>query len=202
MLERSGPHRRHLALLVCCCSALTVFVVGTVRGADEIAPNPTPVLKQYCFQCHGGATPMGGVNLQQLTSQTSVGESFATWGKVAAVLEQHRMPPQGMPQPSDVQRQQAVAWIRAELNAYAKKHDGDPGRVTVRRLTSGEYAYAIHDLTGIDLDAGIDAASDSVGGEGFTSFGDVQFMQDANLERYLAAAEDHRRPRRDRRRAR
>ena len=36
--------------------------------------------------------------------------------------------------------------------------------------------------------AGIDAASDSVGGEGFTSFGDVQFMQDANLERYLAAA--------------
>ena len=98
------------------------------------------------------------------------------------------MPPQGMPQPGDAQRQQAVAWIRAELSAYAKKHDGDPGRVTVRRLTSGEYAYAIHDLTGIDLDAGIDAASDSVGGEGFTSFGDVQFMQDANLERYLGAA--------------
>ena len=98
------------------------------------------------------------------------------------------MPPKGMPQPTDAQRQQAVAWIRAELNAYAKKHDGDPGRVTVRRLTSGEYAYAIHDLTGIDPEAGIDAASDSVGGEGFTSFGDVQFMQDANLERYLAAA--------------
>ena len=104
------------------------------------------------------------------------------------MLEQNRMPPKGMPQPTDAQRQQAVAWIRAELNAYAKKHDGDPGRVTVRRLTSGEYAYAIHDLTGIDPEAGIDAASDSVGGEGFTSFGDVQFMQDANLERYLAAA--------------
>src|SRR5205085_2719767 len=29
---------------------------------------------------------------------------------------------------------------------------------------------------------------DSVGGEGFTNFGDVQFMQDANLERYLNAA--------------
>jgi Protein of unknown function (DUF1592)/Protein of unknown function (DUF1588)/Protein of unknown function (DUF1585)/Protein of unknown function (DUF1587)/Protein of unknown function (DUF1595) len=131
---------------------------------------------------------MGGVSLQQLTAQASVGESFAAWGKVAAVLEQNRMPPKGMPQPSDTQRQQAVTWIRAELTNYAKKHDGDPGRVTVRRLTSGEYAYAIHDLTGIDPEAGIDAASDSVGGEGFTSFGDVQFMQDANLERYLAAA--------------
>jgi hypothetical protein len=131
---------------------------------------------------------MAGVNLQQLTSQTSIGEGFQTWGKVAAALEQNRMPPKGMPQPPDAQRQQVVAWIRGELNAYAKKHDGDPGRVTVRRLTSDEYAYAIHDLTGIDPETGIDAASDSVGGEGFTSFGDVQFMQDANLERYLAAA--------------
>ena len=131
---------------------------------------------------------MAGVSLQQLTSQSSVGESFQTWEKVAAALEQNRMPPKGMPQPDDTQRRQAIAWIRAELTAYAKKHDGDPGRVTVRRLTSGEYAYAIHDLTGIDPELGIDAASDSVGGEGFTSFGDVQFMQDSNLERYLAAA--------------
>jgi hypothetical protein len=69
---------------------LAVFVVGTVRGADEIAPNPTPVLKQYCFQCHSGATPMGGVSLVQLASQTSVGESFAAWGKVASVLEQRK----------------------------------------------------------------------------------------------------------------
>jgi hypothetical protein len=93
---------------------------------------------------------MGGVSLQQLTAQSSVGESFQTWEKVAAALEQNRMPPKGMPQPNDTQRRQAIAWIRAELTAYAKKHDGDPGRVTVRRLTSGEYAYAIHDLTGID----------------------------------------------------
>ncbi|HSV14549.1 MAG TPA: DUF1587 domain-containing protein, partial [Tepidisphaeraceae bacterium] len=131
---------------------------------------------------------MGGVNLQQLTSQASVGESFATWGKVATVLEEHRMPPKGMPQPADDERQNAAKWIRTELATYFKKHDGDPGRVTVRRLTSGEYAYAIHDLTGIDPDTGVDASSDSVGGEGFTNFGDVQFMQDANLERYLAAA--------------
>src|SRR5260370_22262551 len=154
-----GPHRRHLTLLRSCCAFLAVLVVGTLRGADEIGPNPTPVFRQYCFQCHGGATPMGRVSLQQLTSQASVGESFSAWGKVAAVLEQHRMPPQGMPQPGDVQRQQAVAWIRAELNAYAKKHDGDPGRVTVLRLTSGEYVSSIPHLTGFDLHPAIDAAS-------------------------------------------
>ncbi len=99
------------------------------------------------------------------------------------------MPPKGMPQPPEEQRQAAATWVRAELGAYAKKHDGEPGRVTVRRLTSGEYAYSIQDLTGVEVeDTGIDASSDSVGGEGFTNFGDVQFMQDQNLERYLEAA--------------
>ena len=60
--------------------------------------------------------------------------------------------------------------------------------MTVRRLTSAEYAYAVRDLTGIDVKVGIDASSDSVGGEGFANFGDVQFVQDASVERYLEAA--------------
>src|SRR6185295_1115745 len=68
------------------------------------------------------------------------------------------------------------------------EHAGDPGRVTVRRLTSAEYAYAIRDLTSIDIPVGIDASSDSVGGEGFANFGDVQFVQDESIERYLEAA--------------
>ena len=57
----------------------------------------------------------------------------------------------------------------------------------MRRLTSGEYAYTIRDLTGLDLKFD-EFGTDSVGGEGFTNFGDVQFMADANLERYLEAA--------------
>jgi hypothetical protein len=123
-----------------------------------------------------------------LSAQGLTGENFQQWGKVAAALEQNVMPPKFMPQPSDAERAQAIAWVRAELGAYAKKHDGDPGDAPVRRLTSGEYVYTIKDLTGLDLNTGIDSSSDSVGGEGFTNFGAVQFMQDANLERYLAAA--------------
>ena len=131
---------------------------------------------------------MAGVSLVKLTGQASVAESYQTWEKVAAVLEQHRMPPKGMPQPTDDQRAAAANWIHSELRAAAKKNEGDPGRITVRRLTSGEYAYAVEDLTGLEIDTGIDASSDSVGGEGFSNFGDVQFMQDANLQRYLEAA--------------
>ena len=93
-----------------------------------------------------------------------------------------------MPQPTEEERRVAISWIRAELDGYARKHAGDPGRVTVRRLTSGEYGYSIQDLTGLDLKVEHDLVADEVGGEGFSNFGDVQFIQDAGMERYLEAA--------------
>ena len=130
---------------------------------------------------------MAGVSLLKLTS-TPVGDGFTAWQKVASVLDQNRMPPKGVPQPTEEQRHAALGWVRTELTTFANKNAGDPGRVTVRRLTSGEYGYAIRDLTGVDLDIARDFANDSVGGEGFMNFGDVQFIQDANLERYLATA--------------
>ena len=163
-----------------------VSVLETVQGIDQSAA--AGIFKQYCFQCHGLTAPKAGVSIERLTAQGLVDENFRQWEKVAAALEQKAMPPKFMPQPSDAERAQAIAWVRAELSAYAKKHDGDPGEAPVRRLTSGEYSYTIKDLTGLDMDVGIDSSSDSVGGEGFTNFGAVQFMQDANLERYLAAA--------------
>ena len=164
-----------------------MFLLAAGAQAADLSIPPVATLKKYCFQCHGKAA-MGGVNLEELTAQKSVGERFQQWDKVASVLEEKRMPPPKMPQPENGDRQAAARWIRASLRDYARQHAGDPGRVTVRRLTSSEYAYTIRDLTGIDLKMDGDIASDSVGGEGFTNFGDVQFMEDAKLERYLETA--------------
>ncbi|MBS1790231.1 MAG: DUF1592 domain-containing protein [Acidobacteria bacterium] len=166
----------------------SIIFVGSAQEPGKTAENVKATIQQYCVMCHTGTSAKAGMNLAGLIEQSSVGDSFRQWEKVAEVLEQKAMPPKAMPQPTDDERAQAVTWIRSALRDYAKTHDGDPGKVTVRRLTSGEYAYAVKDLTGLDLDLGIDSSSDSVGGEGFTNYGDVQFMQDANLERYLSAA--------------
>jgi mono/diheme cytochrome c family protein len=179
---------RELVLALCTGAVVALISGRSVQGADEAGANVAGTFRKYCFQCHGNGAAMAGVSLQQLIAKPSVGENSQMWEKVAGAVEQNRMPPKGLPQPSDAERAHAASWIRSELAAFAKKNAGDPGRVTVRRLTSGEYDYAIQDLTGFDLDTGIDATTDSVGGEGFTNFGDVQFMQDATLERYLAAA--------------
>ena len=129
-----------------------------------------------------------GVNLERLVAEPSVADSFKQWNKVAAALEQNAMPPEGAPAPSEQDRREAARWIRASLADYSARHEGDPGRVTIRRLTSAEYANTIRDLTGVELDLEHHFAGDAVGGEGFSSFGDVQFMGDSNLERYLDVA--------------
>jgi hypothetical protein len=181
------------------CGIAFIAVGGNIRGASTSNPNPHPapaakstapeLFTQFCFPCHSGNTPQAGINIEKLaTNQIPVGEGFQTWTRIAAALEGHVMPPSVMPQPEEKDRAAAAAWIHSQLSTFAKKHDGDPGKVTVRRLTSGEYAYSILDLTGVNIETGIDASSDSVGGEGFSNFGDVQFMQDANLEHYLDAA--------------
>ena len=187
MLSRLGARPCKAALAAGTCALLALVGSRSVRGADDSAAVAAN-FRKYCFQCHGNAAATAGVNLEQLTATPDFGAGFATWKKVSAALDQQHMPPKGLPQPPDAERQHMVAWIREGLDAHIRKTAGDPGRVTVRRLTSGEYAYAVHDLTGIDPDVGIDASSDAAGGEGFTNFGDVQFVQDATLERYLSAA--------------
>jgi mono/diheme cytochrome c family protein len=156
------------------------------------APAAPEVFKEYCFECHGTDKPKADLSIERLAgdpSPVSIGAKWQDWERVAEMLESGKMPPKEATLfPTDNERAGATSWIRTSLKAYEDKYAGDPGHVTVRRLTSAEYAYAVRDLTGIDIKVGIDASSDSVGGEGFANFGDVQFVQDANIERYLEAA--------------
>jgi hypothetical protein len=128
-------------------------------------------------------------DMLERTSNVAVAERADAWEAIARMLETRQMPPDGADRfPSEAERVAAADWIKASLAAYDAEHAGDPGRVTVRRLTSAEYAYAIRDLTGVEPEIGVDASSDAVGGEGFANFGDVQFVQDATVERYLESA--------------
>ncbi|MBK9171124.1 MAG: DUF1592 domain-containing protein [Bryobacterales bacterium] len=182
-MERSSWSRIYFFVSAVCL----LLTQSSVRATGEPARSATATFRQYCLGCHGKAA-MGGLSLEKLLAEESVGDSFLHWERVALALEDRQMPPSKMPQPSDSDRAHAAAWIRSRLREYAEKHAGDPGRVTVRRLTGAEYTYTIRDLTGLDLEVGGDLSADSAGGEGFTNFGDVQFMDDAGLERYLEAA--------------
>ncbi|MEP6914290.1 MAG: DUF1587 domain-containing protein, partial [Acidobacteriota bacterium] len=178
---------------VSAAAALMSAQAPVARRASAASPAPPATFQKYCFECHGGAKHRGDVSIERLlkqSAQSSVGRYSSDWEKVVEMLEKREMPPPDKATlfPTDEERAATALWVKAALKAHEVEFAGDPGRVTVRRLTSAEYAYAIHDLTGIDVPVGVDASSDSVGGEGFTNFGDVQFMEDTSVERYLEGA--------------
>jgi mono/diheme cytochrome c family protein len=168
-------------------------VASHAAARAAAADAPAAVFEKYCSECHSGARPKANLDIEKLTermSSTAVGEKADTWDDVLGMLESRDMPPPDDAEafPTDKERASAVAWIKGALAQFETEHGGEPGRVTVRRLTSAEYAYTVRDLTGVDIKTGIDASSDSVGGEGFANFGDVQSVQDTTVEHYLEAA--------------
>lgn len=154
----------------------------------SLTPDGVVLFKRYCFDCHNATTTEGQVNLEQMSVGPAFNTTFKKWEKVVKVVQSDRMPPKDAEQPTPDQRNQLIRLVDDELKKAAEQNAGDPGNVVLRRLTSAEYAYAIQDLTGLDLDLDREFVSDAAGGEGFTNVGTVQFLDDAGLERYLQAA--------------
>jgi hypothetical protein len=160
----------------------------TKEAAASDASALAPQLSRFCIECHGDDGAEARLNLEQLGGKPDFGKEFRTWENVIQRLRDREMPPPDALQPDDDQRRQLIEAIAGQLAAYIERHAGDPGPVVMRRLTSAEYAYSIEDLTGVKLNLDRQLVSDAVGGEGFTNVGEVQFVQDAALERYLEAA--------------
>jgi hypothetical protein len=176
------------------CLPLLIATTPPAEAAENsnfdsrLVSDVKPLLEEYCFACHSDEKTKGDVNLQRLLDGESIAEHFKTWELVIDMLEFEDMPPEEEPQPSADQRAQVIESLGEIIEKTVHLNAGDPGPVTLRRLTSAEYAYTIKDLTGLDLDLEKSFVGEAVGGEGFSNVGEVQFVQDAILERYLEAA--------------
>ena len=156
-------------------------------GQTSYASSIKPLVTQYCAGCHSGDKAPGGVNFAKYSSNTSVIDDSAVWEKAAENLSSLKMPPDGMPAPTQGERAQMVAWIQATLS-QAGCRVSDPGRVTLRRLNRQEYDNTVDDLLHVNLHPADEFPGDDVG-YGFDNNGDVLSLSPLLLEKYLSAAE-------------
>lgn len=155
------------------------------------APDWKPVsaaLDATCLSCHNDKKTKGGVNLEPLLSEPQVEKEFALWEKVRHVVEAGEMPPKDADELLATEKTALIAWINASLTEVAQRNAGDPGPVTLRRLTNFEYDNTLRDLTGQDYRPSKEFQPDGGGGEGFSNIGDVLFISPAQLDKYLKAA--------------
>ena len=89
------------------------------------------------------------------------------------------MPPKGVPQPNDADRQMFGDWL-AKLKYLSQK---DPGPFVIRRLTKTEYGNTLHDLFGVEPSIA-DGLPDEVSGEGY-----LNSLSPLQLEQYLKIAD-------------
>ena len=165
--------------------SVALMLSHAVATADD---GVLSIMRERCTDCHSGQEIQGGVDLDALTKRADVSRDFQTWRKVREVVEAGRMPPQEADPLAPGEREVLCGWIAPRVRDAIEAHAGDPGPVTLRRLTNAEYDATIRDLTGIDFSPARDFEPDGGGGEGFSNTGDVLFVSPTQFDRYLAAA--------------
>jgi hypothetical protein len=93
----------------------------------------------------------GGVELTRYPTAAKAVADFRQWEHVLTFLKKEEMPPAKAKQPSAEARAEVTTIVEQLLLKEARKLAGDPGVVLPRRLSSAEYDYTVHDLTGVDI---------------------------------------------------
>jgi hypothetical protein len=150
--------------------------------------SPRAVLDRYCLTCHTAkAKDRGIVPIALDTVDVSnIGADAEVWEKVVRKMRGRLMPPPGMPRPDEATTQSVISWLETQLDR-ADAANPNPGRPLVHRLNRTEYANAIRDLLGLEIDAAALLPPDD-SAYGFDNISDALGFSPLLQERYLTAA--------------
>ena len=170
-------------------------VAPTAQSAatTPAAAEPTPasyqaMLDKYCVTCHNqkARMPSGAPLMLDTANLKDPGADAETWEKVVRKLGVGAMPPQNSPTPGAAELNRFRATLATSLDSAASKKN-NPGRYVLHRLNRTEYANAIRDLLGVEIDVADLLPSDG-GDFGFDNIAAALKISPILLEGYLSAA--------------
>ena len=186
------------AVIVCACIAWgMVFSYETSRSlqAQVQAPSPavqgaaTPAgqfVRTYCVSCHNQKLKTANLMLDTADAEQIV-NSAETWEKVVVQLRSRSMPPPRARRPDSETYEVVARWLETELDRAAAASP-NPGRPSaLHRLNRTEYANAVRDLLGIEIDGTAMLPPDEQA-HGFDNIADALTVTPALQVRYLNAA--------------
>ena len=154
-------------------------------AGESTAADGRALLDRYCVACHNQRTRTAGLTLDMM-DLSRVGTDAAGWEHVVRRLRAGEMPPAGRPRPDAGAAHGFVSWLEGELDRAALAAP-DPGRAAVHRLNRVEYANAVRDLFGLEIDAQALLPPDDEH-HGFDNIAEVLSVSPTLIDRYLAAA--------------
>jgi mono/diheme cytochrome c family protein len=158
----------------------------TQRSIDRTAAIRS-MLDAYCIGCHSSTARAGGVAFAGMPLD-DIGTNAEVWEKAVRKLRGRLMPPPGSRQPDQAQVDAFIAALEEALDKDANVA-GHPvaGRVPIQRMTRTEYATAVKDLLGVEIDAeNLLPTEIEVGG--FENIAAALSISPAFLDQYVGAA--------------
>jgi len=172
-------------LLLCLAVANDRWSAGRAQSAPPATPDtPRALIDQYCLGCHSDRMKAGGLALSQLNLDAP-GENAEIAEKVIRKLRGGLMPPAGARRPDRQAAADFVSFLENEIDAHATF--SHPGRVPLRRLNRREYANAIRDLLGLNIDAKTVLPDDNVKGHFDNNAAALQVSPNF-IDQYISAA--------------
>jgi mono/diheme cytochrome c family protein len=143
------------------------------------------LLAAYCVDCHNDEERTAGIAFDTLTPDAIVDDP-KLFEEVIRKLRGRMMPPPGGPKPTAAEYDGFVHWVEASLNERAAG-EPHPGNVVLHRLNRTEYANAIRDLLGVEVDASALLPKDDES-EGFDNIANVLKVSPSFLDQHISAA--------------
>jgi cytochrome c553 len=173
--------------------AAAVTPQASLTGSAQAAAPATAhafdgaLLTKYCVRCHNERrkAAAGGLALDQV-EPAKLAEQPALWEKVVAKLRSREMPPIGLPRPEPAEYRAAIASLETALDRAAAQSP-NAGRIAVHRMNRAQYANAIRDILGLEVDVQTMLRPDETG-YGFDNIADVLTISPGLMEEYKLAA--------------
>ncbi|HEV3061121.1 MAG TPA: DUF1592 domain-containing protein [Vicinamibacterales bacterium] len=154
-------------------------------GTQAPPPDHNAVVRRYCVTCHNDTRKSGGLSLAAFDAARAA-QNAEVAEKMIRKLQAGMMPPPGSSRPDAATQAALVAALETTIDTAAAARP-NPGGRTFQRLNRPEYARAIRDLLGLDVDAGSWLPLDTKSAN-FDNIADAQALSPLLLEAYLNAA--------------
>ncbi len=160
------------------------FMTMPGAWAAETDQKQWHTIETYCYKCHNSEDWAGSVAFDVLSPDKIVPEA-KTFEEAIRKLRGGLMPPPGNDRPSNPEVASLAKWIANKIDSAATQ--APAGRVPLHRLNRREYANAIRDLLGLNINVEKYLPTDNLK-NGYDNNAEALQVSPAFIDQYLNAA--------------
>lgn len=174
-----------IAFLVAVVAGLVAAPPQDGKQAPATADPNRALIDRYCVGCHNQRLKTAKLELDVL-DLTHPEKNAVIWERAIRKLRAGMMPPPGAPRPPLEAVNTLATYLEDSLDK-ASAANLNPGEVRIHRLNRAEYANAVHDLFGIDVDSAALLPTDGTS-DGFDNIASALKASPSFLDQYIMAA--------------